>query len=395
MTQRRQQHEGISPIQPYLCKTHFADSSDKQFVPLHEFETVTDALNFSTTDCHVMGSCDLYTTKAAGSDKKLYKNIEHSLESQHENLVRLSASLSPPQIPQDLKSPHRKPSMAMPEIDLSRDSPFGPLSQISARRTFAYLIATLNASHPDYDFSNILRPSDFRKTTGTHVKRIVDSTLMNMRPRRMSSLLSPPLRAPLNTSSSPGSVPRTSETAWGESMWRLMDEEMDLRQCEKYSWDPEDDPFEAESALWSQHYFFFNKEKKRVCYLNFRAFSVLSHSLLTTANMGRGKSMPRSISNVSIGEGAGKRAQYWLGHSVDDDDVAEWDNDDDDMAVDNDNMSMEGEYRQDPDDVRDQLEEGYYSYNDGDMDENEVSGWTTRGNGHRASSEGPADAMEI
>ena len=38
----------------------------------------------------------MYTTKAAGSDKKLYKNIDNRLESQYESLVRLSASLSPP-----------------------------------------------------------------------------------------------------------------------------------------------------------------------------------------------------------------------------------------------------------------------------------------------------------
>ncbi|THX24444.1 Maf1-domain-containing protein [Aureobasidium pullulans] len=233
------------------------------YVPLRDFQVITDALNFSTTDLHVIGSCDLYTTKAAGSDKKLYKNIESSLEKEHGNLLRLAASLSPPSIPIDSRKKERKPSIHMPEINLSRDSPFGSFNQISARRTFAYLIATLNASHPDYDFSHILRPTDFRKTTGTAIRRSVDSTLMNMRPRRMSTLLSPHAKSSLSAGSPQGITSPNAEFVWGEQMWKLIDKEMDLRSCEKYTWDPEDDPFEAESALWSQHYFFFNKDKKR------------------------------------------------------------------------------------------------------------------------------------
>ncbi|KAL2057305.1 hypothetical protein ABVK25_002358 [Lepraria finkii] len=53
-----------------------------KYLPLRDFDDVTNALNFDTADCHVIGGCDLYTTKAAGADKKLYKNIENSLETQ-------------------------------------------------------------------------------------------------------------------------------------------------------------------------------------------------------------------------------------------------------------------------------------------------------------------------
>ncbi|THX75824.1 Maf1-domain-containing protein [Aureobasidium pullulans] len=381
---------------PYRFASHSpsngASTSRMKYVPLRDFQVITDALNFSTTDLHVIGSCDLYTTKAAGSDKKLYKNIESSLEKEHGNLLRLAASLSPPSIPIDSRKKERKPSIHMPEINLSRDSPFGSFNQISARRTFAYLIATLNASHPDYDFSHILRPTDFRKTTGTAIRRSVDSTLMNMRPRRMSTLLSPHAKSSLSAGSPQGITSPNAEFVWGEQMWKLIDKEMDLRSCEKYTWDPEDDPFEAESALWSQHYFFFNKDKKRVCYLNFRSFSVLSHSPANGMHM---RTVP--ITNPGVGEGAGKRAQYWLGHSVDDNDVDDWREDDDiefedSMSIDND--SNEGEYRNDLDDVRDKLEEGYYAWADGTVDSNDASGWDPR-RIHRGSSEGPADAMEI
>ena len=61
----------------------------------------------------------MYTTKAAGRDKKLYKTIETSLETQYEQNLKLSASLS------------RSEADSIAEtLNLSRSSPFGPLSQV-------------------------------------------------------------------------------------------------------------------------------------------------------------------------------------------------------------------------------------------------------------------------
>lgn len=180
---------------------------------------MTSALNFDTTDCHVQGGCDLYTTKAAGSDKKLYKTIENSLESQYDSLVRLSASLSPPQ--SELFS-----------LSLSRPSPFGSLDKSASRRTFAYLIATLNASHPDYDFSNELRPSDFRRERSLRtVTNTIDETLYNLRPRHPGYVVSG--IAGGHTRITQNQTPAAS-AMWGPNMWRMVDQEMTLRECGMY-----------------------------------------------------------------------------------------------------------------------------------------------------------------
>lgn len=49
-------------------------------------------------------------------------------------------------------------------------------------------------------------------------------------------------------------------------MWSLVNEHMTLADCEVYQWAPEDDPFEGEEgALWSYHFFFYSKTRKRVC----------------------------------------------------------------------------------------------------------------------------------
>ncbi|KAJ5892079.1 Repressor of RNA polymerase III transcription maf1 [Penicillium subrubescens] len=271
-----------------------------KFLPLPEFEDVTSSLNFDTADCHIVGGCDLYTTKAARSDRKLYNHIEQSLEAQYESILRLSASLSPP-------NAHD----AAETLNLSRSSPFGPLSEHSSRRTFAYLIATLNASHPDYDFSHVLRPTDFRRER--HMKRVmnqVNSTLFNLRPRE-SIDLSPSSPATLSGSYN------SSSPAWGPRMWQIMDEHMSLKECSVYSYSPEEDPSDADDgAIWSLHYFFFNPLRKRVCYLYLRAIPILSHTPPEDSEVATTPTGKRTFDDgyLTPDLSSSKRARYWFGN---------------------------------------------------------------------------------
>ncbi len=214
------------------------------------------------------GGCDLYTTKAAGSDKKLYKNIDKSLESQHAALLKLGASLSPPQ----------REEMAASQM-LSRSSPFGNLAEISSRRTFAYLIATLNASHPDYDFSHVLRPADFRRERNLRkVMSLIDSTLSNVRPGSLvlDSTLAGAMSASVGSSSAASA---STSPLWGPQMWALINKEMHLQDCTVFSYQPDNSPFDEEDgAIWTMHYFFFNKALKRVAYMYVRGVPIMSHS---------------------------------------------------------------------------------------------------------------------
>ena len=273
-------------------------------MPVRDFDIVTSALNFTTPDLHVIGGCDLYTTKAAGGDKKLYKHIENGLEAQHKSNLQFSHSLSPPQA-----------NLLAPSLNLSRSSPFGNLGMISSRRTYAYLIATLNASHPDYDFSHLLRPADFKREKSLRsVMNNLDTTLYNLRPRPVTStFLSAPGLAPASA------CPPSSQTQWGPGIWRLVDQQMSLKECSIYRYAPEDyDLFddEDEGAIWSMNYFFFNKARKRVCYLYLRGISILSHSPsepLRTPIKGKRLADEDSEGWLTPDLGARKRARYWLG----------------------------------------------------------------------------------
>ncbi|KAK4060713.1 hypothetical protein Trihar35433_10121 [Trichoderma harzianum] len=264
-----------------------------KYLPVQEFEAVTGALNFNTPDCNVTGGCDLYTTKSTGSDKKLYKNIDKDLSSQHAALLKLGASLSPPDREHMLATSR---SMQL----FSHSSAFGPLSELSSRRTFAYLIATLNASHPHYDFSHVLRPGDFKRER--NLKRVManlDSILQNTRPGFDLG------------SSYDSSAGSDVNAQWGPQCWSLINKEMRLNECTIFSYHPEVDPFEEdESAIWAVHYFFFNRALKRVAYLYVRVVPVIS-SQSPTLRPVKGGVHKRHTAVES--DGAKKRTKYWLG----------------------------------------------------------------------------------
>ncbi|KAK3309174.1 Maf1 regulator-domain-containing protein [Chaetomium strumarium] len=320
-----------------------------KYLSLPSFDVVTSALNFDTPDCHVTGSCDLYTTKAAGSDKKLYKNIQQSLESQHAALLKLGKSLSPPQ----------RESMAA-SLNLSRSSPFGSLDQMSNRRTFAYLIATLNASHPDYDFSHVLRPADFKRERSlSRVMTQIDSTLSSVRPNSTLLDVAVPRGSPAKATDFNTGV--STAPAWGPQMWAMIDKEMVLKDCIIFSYQPADDPFdEEEGAIWALHYFFFNKALKRVCYLYVRGVPVMSHSPRLLPHSALSRRARTSLSGIGDDDsddvGANKRARYWLGDRFAER-VTSSDDDMDDGLVWNRDADGDVSYQYDDDDDEDYSDE--------------------------------------
>lgn len=96
--------------------------------------------------------------KSAGADKKLFKQLESKYSFDIAN-----SSFSPED---------RQLNNLV--------SPFGPLDQAASRKTLFYLLATLNAAFPDYDFSEV-RPEQFSKQISTQlVINSVNTTLFNL-----------------------------------------------------------------------------------------------------------------------------------------------------------------------------------------------------------------------
>jgi hypothetical protein len=156
---------------------------------------------------------------------------------------------------------------------------------------------------------------------------------------------------------------------------------MSLRHCEKYSYVPDDDPFDGEEgAIWSIHYLFFNKEKKRVCYIYLRGFSVISHSPVHAAStLLRSNPVQRQSTSLSAGEGAGKRASYWLGNDLlqRDIDTTSFDEDDDEEEMVGDQPGddeVEVPFM-DLEDIRSHLVDGRYQYTIDEDDEEYEDSW--------------------
>jgi len=203
------------------------------------FNSLLDSLD--SGDAIINGRVEAYSCKNAGSDKKLYKGIEQQY-----------SELS--------KSP--KPAGEGDTMALSV-SPFGPLAASASRKTFVYLIATLNASYCDYDFSNA-RPEQFRKEPNRHmIMNSINTTLAAVVPCYNAEVK--------------------------DRLWNAVDVEVDLSKTDIYSYIPDltSDPFTEDGVIWSFNYFFYNKALKRIIFFKCRSES--KSSLSTSSGLAGSK----------------------------------------------------------------------------------------------------------
>mmetsp|Transcript_24008 Transcript_24008/g.33659 ORF Transcript_24008/g.33659 Transcript_24008/m.33659 type:complete len:225 (-) Transcript_24008:132-806(-) len=185
-----------------------------------QLSELLDGVSSTSGESTIYGKIEAFSCKQAGSVKKLYKSLEEQYQ------VELS------------KSP-----------DLIATSPFGPLDQSSSRKTLIYLIALLNASFPDYDFSKV-KPEQFRKENNVYM-------VMNN------------INAILN-----GVIPNYNNEL-SPKLWTSLEQEIKLKECDMYSYIPDldSDPYAEQGNIWSFNYFFFNRKLKRVVFFTCRAFS--------------------------------------------------------------------------------------------------------------------------
>jgi len=334
---------------------------------LHE---VNLALNFDTQDTAIIGGCDLWTVKAAGSDKKLYKRIEKTLEERHKDRLAALAGLS-----------EQSAAQFADQLDDDRDTPFGSFNEASNRHTFAYLIATLNATHIDYDFANTLNPDEFRREDQQSFMHKIDRTMYYLRPQIYSAGLPA------------GAVTPLGSPIWSPRSWQLVDSEMDMPNCEYYAWEPSDDPFADDGAIWSHHFFLYNRDRKRVCYFYLRGVSALSNS--PSIPMSLMSKFKQSNSESSANAGSRKRAEYWLGDRARKGLEAYGESDElDNMVIDHPGDVVDAEQNLWVP-VREMSTDADYYESDGDSDVESLVGRSKGKGGIRTMSEGLMDRMEL
>ncbi|ODV73272.1 RNA polymerase III-inhibiting protein MAF1, partial [Cyberlindnera jadinii NRRL Y-1542] len=125
-------------------------------------------------------------------------------------------------------------------------TPFGPLSESTSRKVFAYLIGILNAQYPDNDFTS-LEPMDFIKISFSSLRSKFDNTLISL-----------------------------GKSEDMEFLWDIVNSQMDLQDCVYFELNTEDDEkfflSEEPGQLWTMKWFIFNKKKKRVASLYLDGF---------------------------------------------------------------------------------------------------------------------------
>lgn len=205
-----------------------------KFLDYPELQTYSEHLTFESAECKVFTRLEAYSCKPVSKEKRLYRELENAWQQAMSN-----SPSSPAQ---------REAALA---------SPFGRLDDQNARKTLFLLIALLNGVFPDHDFSQV-NPGDFRKEPSPDVvMHSLSSTLHNLRnsngrPRSYSTFtgsFDDAWKGLDETSSgnSLSSSARSNRRNYGmdgashREFKNLLDDIMDIRDCEVYTFHPDMD----------------------------------------------------------------------------------------------------------------------------------------------------------
>lgn len=242
-----------------------------KFIEDEKFVQLTQDMSDAVFGTRVINSrIECFSCKRAGGDKKyaheLGRKFMHEIEisdaQQQDQLQRersegIPSSSFPPSSSSSLKPClTAKPGDSSAATDRLSSSPLGDFHRTVTRRLLTDLILTLNASFPDYDFSDA-RPDQFLRLRS-------HATAVHRANERLSEFVASRSRGP----------------EFLHDLWRAIDDVVLLKDSEIYSYDPEDTDFlscaltdgggEADrcsprdNALWSFNYFFVNKALKRI-----------------------------------------------------------------------------------------------------------------------------------
>ncbi|KAK5781797.1 hypothetical protein RI543_000697 [Arxiozyma heterogenica] len=247
---------------PLLSKIDINDSNTNL---MHNHVTKTSKLNDQNLKELVMNNYQNLVNKDNDylSSSSINKNIQpKKRQSSSSSLIRRNSSSS--SLKSNSNSNSNTPVLKSPRLrrsslnDINNSSinigPFGPINEPSSRRTFAYLIAILNASYPDHDFSS-LEPTDFTKSSLKSFISKFENSLYSM-------------------------GKQSNEQDW---IWEIINDHMTLSDCIVYQYSPlksflEDEP----GYLWNLMGFLFNRKRKRVAFIYLIASRLNSETPIKT-----------------------------------------------------------------------------------------------------------------
>ncbi|GER44456.1 repressor of RNA polymerase III transcriptionMAF1-like protein, partial [Striga asiatica] len=197
-----------------------------EFTPLDRINDFLNHINLGERT--IRGCMEAYSCKHTGTDKKLSLSLENEI------LDHLG------------KSSDGETDSSAIEYLYSR----------SSRKTLVYLLLTLHHMYPDYGFSAVKAHEYFTEESWDSFKQFFDVFMFEaskewLEEHEGGSLL--------------------------EALYKALDEVVKLSECELYSYNPEAeaDPLREKRAIWSYHFFFYNRKLKRVVSVRFSCSSNL------------------------------------------------------------------------------------------------------------------------
>ncbi|TYH63678.1 hypothetical protein ES332_D07G209700v1 [Gossypium tomentosum] len=198
-----------------------------KFLEYTPFDRINDFLReLNLGERTVKGSLEAYSCKHTGTDKRLSLSLENEI---------------------------------LDSLGKSSDTDFSPVEFLlsrSSRKTLIYLVLTLYHMYTDYDLSAVKAHQFFTEEIWDTFKQIFEAYMLEASKEWIetyggSSLL--------------------------ETVYKALDEVVNLSECEIYSYNPDSDadPFLEKGAIWSFSFFFYNRKLKRVVSFSFCCLSNL------------------------------------------------------------------------------------------------------------------------
>ncbi|XP_060214680.1 uncharacterized protein LOC132641643 isoform X1 [Lycium barbarum] len=196
-----------------------------EYTPLDRINDFLSHVNLGERT--IEGCLEAYSCKHTGTDKKLSLSLENEI------FDYLGKSL-----------------------DTDSSSPVEYLSCRSSRKTLIYLLLTLYHMYPDYDFSAVKAHQFFTEESWDSFKQIFDIYMFEASKEWLDT---------------------NEGSALLETLYKALDEVVKVAECEIYTYNPkaDADPFLERGAIWSYHFFFYNRRLKRVVSFRFSCVSNL------------------------------------------------------------------------------------------------------------------------
>ncbi|XP_059316823.1 uncharacterized protein LOC132067571 isoform X1 [Lycium ferocissimum] len=196
-----------------------------EYTPLDRINDFLSHVNLGERT--IKGCLEAYSCKHTGTDKKLSLSLENEI---FDYLGKSS--------------------------DTDSSSPVEYLSCRSSRKTLIYLLLTLYHMYPDYDFSAVKAHQFFTEESWDSFKQIFDIYMFEASKEWLDT---------------------NEGSALLETLYKALDEVVKVAECEIYTYNPEADadPFLERGAIWSYHFFFYNRRLKRVVSFRFSCVSNL------------------------------------------------------------------------------------------------------------------------